>query len=272
MTATTPTVAAQRDAARPRASTLVIAVALARRYAMGLVRIPATLAPTILMPMFFVLAFGGSFHGLTNMPGFPTDNILNWMAPFAALQGCAFAGFGAALYVARDIETGFQDRLLAAPTPPGAVMLGPVLYAAARALLPLAIVVPISMLGGARLQGGPLGLLTLTIAAVGVAVLASLWGLGVVYRLKSQSAGALVQIVITVSMFLSIGQVPLALMRGWLHAVARVNPVTPVLELARQGFLGPVTMQDTLPGLLVLVAAGAGLGLFAWRGYRRLIP
>lgn len=269
MNATTAATSTARSAG-VHASTLPVALALARRYALSLVRIRAVLAPTIIMPMFFVVAFGGAFDGLTQIPGFPTDNILNWMAPFAALQGCVFAGFGASMYTARDLETGFFDRLLVAPAPPVAILLAPVLYAAGRALLPLGIAIPAAMVGGARFAGGPVGLVTLLVAALGLAVLACLWGLGVAYRLRTQRSGAMVQIVITLAMFLSIGMVPLEIMEGWLHTVARVNPITPVFVLARQGFLGPVTMQDTLPGLLSIGAMGCVLSLWAWRGYRKL--
>jgi ABC-2 type transport system permease protein len=251
-------------------STLPVAMTLARRYGLGLVRIPATLVPVVLMPVFFIVAFGGSFSGLTDVPGFPTDNILNWMTPFAALQGCVFAGFGASLYTARDLETGFFDRLLASPAPPRAIVLGPVLYATARAFLPLVIVVPVALVGGARFEGGPAGLATLVIAALGLSVLACLWGLGVMYRLRTQRAGALVQIVITLAMFLSVGTVPLVIMEGWLHTVARLNPVTPVFDLARQGLLGPVTMDDTVPGLLSLALMGVVLSAWAWLGFGRL--
>ena len=55
------------------------------------------------------------------------------------------------------------------------------------------------------------------------------------------------------SMFPSIGQVPMGLLDGWMHAVARVNPVTNLLRMTRQGFLGDVTWEQTWPGLLVLV-------------------
>lgn len=251
---------------------LPVAGSLARRGLIGMVRIPAAMVPVVAMPIFFTLAFSGAFSALTRLPGFPTDNILDWMVPFAILQGSAFAGLGASFGVGRDLENGFYDRLLLAPAPRLALVLGPLWYSAARAVLPLAIVLPIGLLGGARLQGGLLGLLTLTVAAVGTAVLAGLWGLGVTYRLKTQRAGSLVQTGIFVTLFLSTGQVPLSVMTGWLHEVASRNPFTALLQLARQGFLGTVTWTDTWPGLVALAGGGIVLGLFAWRGFTKLVP
>jgi ABC-2 type transport system permease protein len=244
---------------------------LARRGLTGMVRLPAAVVPVVVMPVFFVIAFGGAFSALTMMPGFPTDDVLDWMAPFAILQGAAFAGMGASFGAGRDLETGFYDRLLLSPVPRRALVIGPLMYSATRSLLPYTIVTPLALLFGASLED-PLGLVTLLMAAVGVAVVAGLWGLGVAYRTRSQRSGALTQVGIFAAMFLTTGQVPLVVMTGWLETVARYNPMTPVLQLARQGFLGDVTWAHTWPGLLSIFLAGCGLAVFAWRGFRRLVP
>lgn len=72
------------------------------------------------------------------------------------------------------------------------------------------------------------------------------------------------------ALFLSTGQVPLDVMEGWLEHVARLNPMTYVLDLARQGFIGEITWADTWPGLVVIVASAAAFGLWSHRGLRRL--
>jgi ABC-2 type transport system permease protein len=266
------TATAAPAAARHGGGTGRVALSLARRSLLMVARVPAAVVPTIVFPIFFVVAFSGAFTALTDLPGFGTDNILSWMAPFAILQGASFAGLGTCFGVARDLEDGFYDRLLVAPTPRAALLLGPVLAAMARATLPIVLVLVAAFVGGAALPGGVLGLVALVVAAVGVALVAALWGLGVVFRLKTQRAGALVQVGIFFTMFLSIGQVPLHLIEGWLHGVARVNPMTNVLRFARQGFLGDVAWAATWPGLLALVLAAAALGLFAVRGMRTLVP
>ena len=60
---------------------------------------------------------------------------------------------------------------------------------------------------------------------------------------------------------------PLALLSGWLHTVAKYNPVTQIVEAARQGFVGGVTWGDTWPGLLALAGLLAVLTAFALRGH-----
>jgi ABC-type polysaccharide/polyol phosphate export permease len=66
--------------------------------------------------------------------------------------------------------------------------------------------------------------------------------------------------------------VPLSLQTGWLHGVARFNPVTNVLRMARQGFVGDVTWHDTWPGLLAIVVLVVALGGLALRGLKRYLP
>ena len=273
MTATTPspTSTGLSPPAGPAAGVVPVALALIRRSLLGTVRIPATFIPMIVMPLFFVIAFGGAFSSVTLLPGFPTDNILNWVAPFSVLQGASFAGFGSAFGAGRDLENGFFDRLLLAPSPRLALILGALGYSALRAFVPTVIVVSAVLLTGATVPGGVLAIVVLLLAAMGVAVSAGLWGLGVVYRTRTQRSGGLIQVGIFTAMFLSVGLVPLSQMEGtWLYWAARVNPITAVLGMARSGFVGDVTVDAVLPGVGALAAMIGLLGWFAWRGFRRL--
>ena len=247
-----------------------IAATLARRSLFRIVRLPAAVLPTVAMPVFLLIAFSGSFSSVTDIPGFPTDEILNWVAPYAILQGGSFAGVGVAQSVANDVENGFYDRLLMSPARRVQLLLGPVVAAAIRVVLPFAAVMAVFLAGGARLEDPFWGSISVLVATMGLSVAATLWGLALVYRLRSQRAGGLIQLGVFVSMFLSIGQVPLAVMEGWLHAVARLNPLTNVMRFSRQGFIGSAAWETTWPGLLVIAIAVLGFGSWALAGIRRM--
>lgn len=251
---------------------LAVANQIALRGTRNTLRIPAAIVPTVAMPMFFVIAFSGAFSSLTDLRGFPTESILSWMAPFAILQGASFAGMATAFSTARDIEGGFYDRLLLAPTRRWALVLGPMIFAGTRAVLPLVVVLPVAVLAGMDVPSGLLATLPLLVACVGVGTVAGLWGLGVAYRFQSQRAGAIVQLGIFSAMFLSIGQAPIAIMEGWLEAVARVNPVTNIIRLGRQGFIGDLTWDQTWPGLVALAVLVVLFAVFCARQFRRLFP
>ncbi len=235
-------------------------------------RLPSLIFPVVFMPVFFVVAFSGSFSSVTDIRGYGTDEAVNWMTAWAMLQGAAFAGVGAAGSAATDLENGFFDRLLLAPTNRLALLAGSVLYGQLRSLIPITLVLGVSFLLGADMPGGPLGLVTIYVGCVGAATVMSLFGLAVVYRLQTLQSLALIQIVIFTFMFMSIGQAPLVAIEGWLHSVARVNPMTNVIRLVRQGFIGDVTWSVTWPGLVALACMTALFGAGAMRSLARIRP
>ncbi len=245
---------------------------LVTRMLIGTTRVPSAFIPSVIFPVFQIVAFGGAFSAITMLPGFPTDQVLNWFGPMAIIQGTAFMGSMVGLTTTRDIETGFYDRLLLAPVPRWSLLVGPVAGAAVRALPATYVVLVASALGGARLQSGVLGFFAMLVAAVGCTALFGFWTLGLAFRFKSQRAAPLMQIGVFISIFLATAQVPLAAMTGWLHAVARVNPMTNVLRLARVGFLGEVTWEDTWGGLTALAVGTVLTALFAARQFRQMVP
>lgn len=236
-------------------------------------RRPSLFIPTVIMPTFFVITFTGSFSGITDVPGYGTDNAFNWMTAYAILQGASFAGVGAAGMTAEDIENGFFDRMLLAPGPRWILLLGPIVYSIVRSAIPSTIVLLVAfVVGGADMPGGALGILMVYLAAAGTSVVFGLLAINVVYVGRSQRSLLAVQVPVFGLLFLSTGQVPLSFQTGWLHAVASVNPVTKILETARQGFLGEVTWSATWPGLTAIAVLASVLSVLAVRRLRSFAP
>lgn len=228
---------------------------MAHRNLTRLVRLPAILVPMVVMPLFFAIAFTGSFDGIKADPLYPTAKVINWVAAFAMLQGASFAGVGAAGALSNDLDTGFMDRLLVSPIRRSTLILGPLVYTAVRALVPLTLVLIAAFFERADHPGGLLGVLLVYVGGVGGALVFGLFGLAVALWIGDIRAMTIVQLTSFLIMFPSIGQVPIAMLSGWMETVARINPVTNILRMMRQGFLGPVTWADTWPGLLVLAIA-----------------
>lgn len=226
---------------------------LTHRILLRIVRIPAVIVPTMIMPAFFIIAFTGSFDGISRVDGYPTDNIVNWVAAFAILQTAAFAGIGASSALATDLETRFIDRILVSPTRRLLIVLAPLGQAAVRSLIPVTVVLLIAWAKDASMPGGVLGVLMVYVGGVGTGIVMGALGMTVVLIIGNMRAMALVQMVAFVIMFPSTGQVPRELMDGWLADAAAVNPITPLLAMTRQGFLGTVSWSETWPGLLVLL-------------------
>ena len=253
-------------------SSAAITWAVAKRSLMLIPRTPSTFFPSLIMPVFLTISFAGAFSGIVNLPGFPVDNSLSWFIPMTTIQGAAFAGITTGMGVARDFESGFYDRFLASPASRPSLLGGPLLAAMFRGLLPVALLLIITLVTGTDVPGGLLGIATLTLAAVGVSLIGGAWSTGVAMRSKSMQAVPLIQAGLFIGFFLSTAQMPIHLLTGWLHTVARFNPMTNILQLARQGYLGEVEWATTWPGLVAIAGSALGLIFFAYRGMRKVIP
>ena len=249
-------------------STLRSTRALAGRGMRNMRRLPSTFIPTLAMPVFQAIAFSGTFFAITKLPGFPTDRSINWYLPLAVVMGSAFAGVGLGFTTIRDIETGFFDRLRMSPSSRASLILGPLFMTWIRTVIVVTMVVIIGF--GARLTSGVVGLACLYAASLGLATASAGWGLGIAYRFRDMRGAAIMQLTLFLVMFLSSAQTPLFIMQGWLHGVARVNPATNVLRLARQGFLGDATWNGVWGGVVALVGMSAITLTFAFRGLSAL--
>ena len=256
-----------------RVSTAAVTWGIARRSLMLIPRVPSTFIPSLIMPVFLLVAFTGAFGNLTRIPGFETAEMINWMLPMAAIMGASFAGVTTGIGVARDLETGFFDRLLLSPSSRVSLLTGPMIAGVLRSFLPLTLTLLVGIAWGLDFVDGPAALGMLAIATTGVSLSMAAWSTALALRIKSQAAAApLMQVGVFVLVFLSTAQMPLALLHGWLHPVARWNPMTHVFELARQGFLGEVSWASTWPGLVSLAGLAAGLFLFALAAVRKVVP
>jgi ABC-2 type transport system permease protein len=250
--------------------TLPASTGIAVRSLRNIRRLPSAFLPALLMPVVQAIAFSGTFFAITQIPGFPTNRSINWFMPLAVLMGSSFAGIGMGFATIRDLESGFYDRLRMSPAPRRALLLGPLLSACARALLVVTVVLVVGVALGARLTDGLLGLVPLYMSGLGMAVLGTGWGLGLAYRFRDMRAAAIMQLTLFLSLFLTTAQAPLDVMDGWLHAVARVNPLTNVLRLARVGFMGEIRWDDVWGGMVALTLLGALAMWFARTGLDRL--
>ena len=167
------------------------------------------------------------------------------------LQGAGFTGAAAGVNLARDIEQGWLDRLLVSPAPRWVLLSGTVLAASARSLIPATFVLAVALPLGAGFPGIDGLIVTYTMVAA-MAAVAACWGSFLALRFKSQSAAPLMQAGMMAAILTTTAYAPLALLQPWLQTVAEINPVTEVVEAARQGFVGAVTWAETWPGLLAL--------------------
>ena len=257
---------------RAAPATLPVALALWRRSLNEVLRVRGALLPATIAPVVFLLGMTGQFGRLTGLDGFPTDSYMSWVVPLSCLQGAGFAGAATGSNLARDIEQGWFDRLLVAPVARPVLLVGPILGGVTRSLVPATVVLLVGLAVGAELPGGALGLVALYVACVGFCTAAGLWGVYMALTFRTQQAGPLMQQGVFLAVFLSTAYTPEVLLRGWLASVAHLNPVTYVLELARQATVRGIepSFAHTWPGLVALAGMLAVLGGLAMLGLRRM--
>jgi ABC-type multidrug transport system permease subunit len=241
--------------------------ALMRRAANELLRVPGAAIPGVLAPTIFFLGLTSVFGSLVHLPGFGGE-YQNWLIALSMLQGAGFTGAATGVNLARDIEQGWFDRLLVSPAPRAVILGGLVFSAALRSLIPATFLLAVGFAIGVHWPGLG-GLLIALILVMGMGTVAACWGTMLALRYRSQSAAPLMQAGMLLLVLTTTAYAPLGLLTGWLQTVAKYNPVTQILEAARQGFIGSVTWGDTWPGLLCLAGLLALLSALALRGMRR---
>ena len=231
-----------------------VATAIAWRMLKKYATTPSLLFPSLAFPLFFFIAFAGGLSSVSRVPGFDfPSGYTAFQFVFVFLQSAAFGGVFTGFGIAADFENGFSRRLmLAAPNRLG-ILAGYALGALVRALLTGVLLFVVALIGGMQIDGGALGLVGLVGLAVPAALAAALFSAGVAMRMRTIQAGPAMQMPVFILLFIAPVYVPLALLTGWVKAVAHVNPVTPLLETGRDFISG--SHAD------LLLAAGVAFGL-----------
>ena len=96
----------------------------------------------------------------------------------------------------------------------------------------IAIVLTIvALIAGMQVGGNGVDLFGLYGLAIIFNLIGLIWACGVAMRFRSVQAGPLMQTPVFMLLFLAPVYVPLSLLQGWIHGVARFNPLTFLLEV-----------------------------------------
>jgi ABC-2 type transport system permease protein len=248
--------------------TFAVARGVAWRTLHNVLTNPSLLLPSLVFPLFFFTAFAGGLSRIREVPGFDfPSGYTAFQFVFVLLQSAAFGGVFTGFGIARDFEGGFARRLLlAAPNRTG-IVLGYAIAALGRWLVTATFLTVVALAVRMQVGGSDIDLVGLYTLAVFVNVAAVLWAAGVAMRFRTMQAGPVMQFPVFLVLFFAPVYVPLALLSGWIHAVATVNPVTRVLESARGFIAGTPTEVGLAYG--TALALVVGFSLWALRGLRK---
>jgi ABC-2 type transport system permease protein len=207
---------------------------LARRSVLRTLRQPAQIVPALVFPLFLLAVNSGGLKDATNLPGFPTNSYLTFALAVPFMQGALFSVMNAGTDLARDIETGFLNRLALTPLRGAALLSGLLAGAVLLGLVQALTYLTVGLIAGAELVTGLGGALVIVALSVTITVGTGSFGLFAALRTGSGEAVQSLFPVFFVFLFLSSMALPLELLQtDWFHAVASANPVSYLLQAFR---------------------------------------
>jgi ABC-2 type transport system permease protein len=236
--------------------TLAVAEAVAWRVLRNVFKNPSLLIPSLVFPLFFFTAFAGGLSRVAQVPGFSFPaGYTAFQFVFVLLQSAAFAGVFTGFGIARDFERGFAKRLMIAAPHRGGIVLGYAVAALVRWALVAVLLTMVALIAGMEVGGSGVDLFGLYVLAALVNFAGTLWATGVAMRLRTIQAGPVMQFPVFMTLFFAPVYVPLALLTGWIHAIATVNPATRFLESGRSLIAGQPDQIALAFGAALAVAA-----------------
>jgi ABC-2 type transport system permease protein len=189
----------------------------------------------IIFPMLFPLILfainGSALSAATKIPGFPPVSYRAFLLAVPFMQGALFVAVTAGVDLARDIESGFFNRLALTPLRGSALLAGQLAGGVAVAGLQSIVYLLVGIAAGVDIASGVGGALVLLVLSMLIAF--GFAGVGAFIALRSGSGEAVQAIfpLLFVTLFLSSSSLPRPLLRvQWFHDVATYNPVSYLIE------------------------------------------
>jgi ABC-2 type transport system permease protein len=247
-----------------------IVLALARRALRNALRRPQFLAPLVIFPTLFLTVNTGGLHRAVDLPGFPeVGGFLDFQLAAAMTQSLLIGGVASGIATALEIEGGFFDRLVAAPIPRVAIVLGRILSGAVIAAGQVVWFLVLGLVFGAGIQGGVAG--ALLVLVIGVLAGTGFAALGVVLALRARNASTVQGVfpLVLVVLFVSSAFFPRNLLQPPADWLASYNPLSYIADGLRDPIISSVSAGPVLEGIAAaggITLVGIGAAVLALRG------
>lgn len=210
-------------------------------------------------PFIWVLLVAAGFSSITRLEGgFPYHA---FAYPGGIVMGALFGGTLTAISTVYDREFGMLRLMLASPSGTAALLTGRALSATLVGMLQGGVV----LLSAPLVIGAEASAVLRAIPALALAALASATlGLLIASRVSSvENFGGIINIVLFPLLFVSGALYPTGGMPTPLRALARVNPVTYMVDLMRHAFGQPVEFSGATDVAALAAASALAFGLAA---------
>jgi ABC-2 type transport system permease protein len=207
---------------------------IGRRSVVRTIRQPANVVAPLLFPMLLLAVNSGGLKAETHLPGFPTRSFVAFALAVPFIQGALFATMNTGTDLARDIQTGFLNRLSLTPMRGVALLAGQLGGVVVLGMAQATVYLAVGYAVGVRLASGAAGVLVLFVFAILVSL--GFGALGAFAALRTGSGEAVQSLfpAFFVFLFISSMNIPRNLIEAtWFRDLATANPVSYLLEAVR---------------------------------------
>jgi ABC-2 type transport system permease protein len=195
-----------------------------------------------------------------------------YLAPGVMAQAAMFIAIFYGLSVIWERDVGQLQRLLATPLPRSSIVLGKAAGACVRALVQAVLLLIVLAATGIGVRWNAAGILgTLTLLVLGTASFACMSMLLASVVKERERFMGIGQLIMMPLFFASSALYPLSLMPGWLHVIARINPLTYEVQGLRQMLVGVGGAGEVWLDFLVVAGFFAVMLGCATRAYPKAI-
>lgn len=204
--------------------------------------------PALLM----TVVFTALFDRIATLDGFDGSDYDAFLVPGVVVLVALLGGGATSATLAADLRSGYLDRLRLLPIGLGSQLTGRLLFEAVRLVPGTVVVLTVGFAFGAEAHNGVAGVAVVVglVVALGVAHSGLFYLVAIVTR-DPQTPFTLQPVGLPLA-FLSTALVPVAVMPGWAETLARLNPVSVVVDGAREAMLGDVWSTQLTTALVVL--------------------
>lgn len=230
------------------------------------------LIPALVFPIFFFWVGTQAFSSVAQVPGFPTESYLLFIAPLAIFTAIFFGAGNAGIELVVDISSGYFNKLVIMPINKLAIIFGKLTEVAVQATLQgLLVLILLVLFTDARPSTGVLGVIAMFAMIV---LFAMAWSnISMIFALQTKNPRLVQSLFIIVFPFLYIttGQMPRALMPEPFHTLVTLNPLTYIIEGARALMLSSWGDPAILNGFLISIIMFIALTSATLYSFRKIL-
>lgn len=208
----------------------------------------------VVRPVAWYLLFGGVFQQVAELPMFPSESYRAFIVPgILAFLCIEFFAIGGQCVVA-DLESGFLQKLWAAPINKSAVIVARIFVMAVLNVVQVSILVGFAIADGLTVVTGVPGLALVYAMTILLTIGVTAISMIIAYTVEYEFTFTMItSFLFLPALFISNAFMPTDLMADWLAVPAALNPVSLMITAMRTLLIRGWVMEDVLPGLVLLV-------------------